>query len=70
MHFYCIDLQLTNQLMSQHVKKILLISFYLVFPCIQDSIGRFYCVSLRRANEIIGTTTEELVLKAKLGSGN
>ncbi|KAK1369797.1 Aminopeptidase [Heracleum sosnowskyi] len=36
----------------------------------RDSIGRFYCVSLRRANEIIGTTTEELVLKAKLGSGN
>ncbi|THG19747.1 hypothetical protein TEA_008301 [Camellia sinensis var. sinensis] len=31
----------------------------------RDSIGRYYCVSLKRANEIIGTTTEELVLKAK-----
>ncbi|KAH0984815.1 hypothetical protein GBA52_011992 [Prunus armeniaca] len=33
----------------------------------QDSVGRFYCVGLKRANEIIGTTTEELVLKAKQG---
>ncbi|XP_042012567.1 uncharacterized protein LOC121761045 [Salvia splendens] len=31
----------------------------------QDTIGRYYCVGLKRANEIIGTTTEELVLKAK-----
>ncbi|XP_031489470.1 uncharacterized protein LOC116257020 [Nymphaea colorata] len=31
----------------------------------RDSIGRIYCVGLQRANEIIGTTTEELVLKAK-----
>ncbi|XP_078433978.1 aminopeptidase (DUF3754) [Wolffia australiana] len=31
----------------------------------RDSIGRIYCVGLKRANEIIGTTTEELVLKAK-----
>ncbi|THG12277.1 hypothetical protein TEA_001464 [Camellia sinensis var. sinensis] len=31
----------------------------------KDSIGRYYCVSLKHANEIIGTTTEELVLKAK-----
>ncbi|XP_030512179.1 uncharacterized protein LOC115726450 [Rhodamnia argentea] len=31
----------------------------------RDSIGRYYCVGLKRANEIIGTTTEELVLKAK-----
>lgn len=31
----------------------------------RDSIGRFYCVGLKRANEIIGTTTEELVLKAR-----
>ncbi|XP_073148357.1 uncharacterized protein [Henckelia pumila] len=36
----------------------------------QDTIGRYYCVGLKRANEIIGTTTEELVLKAKQGSGN
>ncbi|KAH6813830.1 aminopeptidase, partial [Perilla frutescens var. frutescens] len=35
----------------------------------RDSIGRYYCVGLKRANEIIGTTTEELVLKAKQGSG-
>ncbi|GAV82810.1 DUF3754 domain-containing protein [Cephalotus follicularis] len=33
----------------------------------RDTIGRYYCVGLKRANEIIGTTTEELVLKAKLG---
>ncbi|XP_058092886.1 uncharacterized protein LOC131239281 isoform X1 [Magnolia sinica] len=31
----------------------------------KDSLGRIYCVGLKRANEIIGTTTEELVLKAK-----
>ncbi|KAI3409174.1 uncharacterized protein J3R85_019721 [Psidium guajava] len=31
----------------------------------RDSIGRYYCVGLKRANEIIGTTTEEVVLKAK-----
>ncbi|KAF8400090.1 hypothetical protein HHK36_015965 [Tetracentron sinense] len=31
----------------------------------QDTSGRYYCVGLKRANEIIGTTTEELVLKAK-----
>ncbi|XP_051140249.1 uncharacterized protein LOC127257819 [Andrographis paniculata] len=34
----------------------------------RDTIGRYYCVGLKRANEIIGTTTEELVLKAKQGS--
>ncbi|XP_061962361.1 uncharacterized protein LOC133682841 isoform X2 [Populus nigra] len=33
----------------------------------RDSLGRYFCVSLRRANEIIGTTTEELVLKAQQG---
>ncbi|GMY12965.1 DUF3754 domain-containing protein, partial [Fagus crenata] len=31
----------------------------------RDSIGRYYCMGLKRANDIIGTTTEELVLKAK-----
>ncbi|XP_042406311.1 uncharacterized protein LOC121996413 isoform X2 [Zingiber officinale] len=31
----------------------------------RDSIGRIYCVPLKRANEIIGTTTEELVMKAQ-----
>ncbi|XP_024973939.1 uncharacterized protein LOC112512294 [Cynara cardunculus var. scolymus] len=31
----------------------------------KDAIGRYYCVGLKRANEIIGTTTEELVLKAR-----
>ncbi|XP_042497759.1 uncharacterized protein LOC122076511 [Macadamia integrifolia] len=36
----------------------------------RDTIGRYYCVSLKRANEIIGTTTEELVLKARQGSSN
>ncbi|KAK4392818.1 hypothetical protein Sango_1752600 [Sesamum angolense] len=35
----------------------------------RDTIGRYYCVGLKRANEIIGMTTEELVLKAKQGSG-
>ncbi|GMH06888.1 hypothetical protein Nepgr_008728 [Nepenthes gracilis] len=34
----------------------------------RDSIGRYYCVGLKRANEIIGITTEELVLKAKQGA--
>lgn len=34
----------------------------------RDSLGRYYCVSLKRANEIIGTTTEELVMKAKQGT--
>ncbi|CAN0870213.1 hypothetical protein LINGRAHAP2_LOCUS9467 [Linum grandiflorum] len=33
----------------------------------RDSLSRYYCVGLKRANEIIGTTTEELVLKAKQG---
>uniref|UniRef100_A0A0A9EJ81 Aminopeptidase n=1 Tax=Arundo donax TaxID=35708 RepID=A0A0A9EJ81_ARUDO len=31
----------------------------------RDSIGRILCVPLKRANEIIGTTTEELVLRAQ-----
>ncbi|KAL6508125.1 hypothetical protein OROHE_021667 [Orobanche hederae] len=31
----------------------------------RDTVGRYQCVALKRANEIIGTTTEELVLKAK-----
>ncbi|KAJ7976305.1 Aminopeptidase [Quillaja saponaria] len=35
----------------------------------RDSIGRYQCVGLKRANEIIGTTTEELVLKVKQNSG-
>ncbi|KAL9996181.1 hypothetical protein Hdeb2414_s0002g00072551 [Helianthus debilis subsp. tardiflorus] len=29
----------------------------------RDSIGRYYCVGLKRANEIIGTTTEEHILR-------
>ncbi|XP_004145705.1 uncharacterized protein LOC101204725 isoform X1 [Cucumis sativus] len=33
----------------------------------RDTIGRYYCVGLKRANEIIGLTTEELVLKARQG---
>ncbi|XP_027102090.2 uncharacterized protein [Coffea arabica] len=33
----------------------------------RDTIGRYYCIGLKRANEIIGTTTEELVLKARQG---
>ncbi|KAL8196358.1 hypothetical protein R6Q57_024653 [Mikania cordata] len=35
----------------------------------KDQIGRYYCASLKRANEIIGTTTEELVLKARQEEG-
>ncbi|RLM58990.1 uncharacterized protein C2845_PM18G08620 [Panicum miliaceum] len=31
----------------------------------RDSIGRILCVPLKRANEIIGTTTEEMVLRAQ-----
>ncbi|WCJ40244.1 hypothetical protein M5689_021174 [Euphorbia peplus] len=33
----------------------------------RDSLGRYFCHGLRRANEIIGATTEELVLKARQG---
>ncbi|XP_050382711.1 uncharacterized protein LOC126799534 [Argentina anserina] len=33
----------------------------------RDSVGRYFCVGLKRANEIIGTTTEEVVLRAKQG---
>ncbi|MQL81947.1 hypothetical protein Taro_014410 [Colocasia esculenta] len=33
----------------------------------RDAVGRVACVGLKRANEIIGATTEELVLKAKQG---
>ncbi|KAK7271072.1 hypothetical protein RJT34_26678 [Clitoria ternatea] len=33
----------------------------------KDVISRYQCVGLKRANEIIGTTTEELVVKAKQG---
>eukprot|EP01018_Ginkgo_biloba_P017145 Gb_29434 [translate_table: standard] len=33
----------------------------------RDSLGRVYSQSLRRANEIIGTTTEEIVGKARQG---
>ncbi|KAF9594281.1 hypothetical protein IFM89_028938 [Coptis chinensis] len=34
---------------------------------VEDSIGRYYCQSLKCANETIGTTTDELVLKAAQG---
>lgn len=34
----------------------------------RDAIGRYSCVGLKRANEIIGTTTEEVVLKARQGA--
>ncbi|CAL9210536.1 unnamed protein product [Musa hybrid cultivar] len=34
----------------------------------RDSIGRIYCLPLKRANEIIGPTTEELVVKATQSS--
>ncbi|KAM5581610.1 hypothetical protein ABKV19_010718 [Rosa sericea] len=34
----------------------------------RDSVGRYFCVGLKRANEIIGTTTEELVMRAKQGT--
>ncbi|XP_078159978.1 uncharacterized protein LOC144555495 isoform X1 [Carex rostrata] len=33
----------------------------------RDSIGRISCVSLKRANDIIGTTTEEVVTRAQQG---
>ncbi|CAJ1953321.1 unnamed protein product [Sphenostylis stenocarpa] len=33
----------------------------------KDIINRYQCVGLKRANEIIGTTTEELILKARQG---
>ncbi|KAI4348390.1 hypothetical protein L6164_009119 [Bauhinia variegata] len=34
----------------------------------RDIIGRYQCVGLKFANDVIGPTTEELVLKAKQGS--
>ncbi|KAK8618998.1 hypothetical protein V6N13_132968 [Hibiscus sabdariffa] len=34
----------------------------------KDPTGKYACVGLTRANEIIGVTTEEIVLKARLGS--
>ncbi|KAH9791583.1 Aminopeptidase (DUF3754) [Citrus sinensis] len=36
----------------------------------RDTIGRYYCVGLKRSNEIIGTTTEEMVLKAQQGDNS
>ncbi|KAG1331619.1 hypothetical protein COCNU_02G015870 [Cocos nucifera] len=33
----------------------------------RDTIGRIFCVNLRRANEIIGTTTEEMVTRSQQG---
>ncbi|GJN40585.1 hypothetical protein PR202_gb29821 [Eleusine coracana subsp. coracana] len=36
----------------------------------RDSIGRILCVSLKRANEIIGTTTEEMVMRAQQSSAS
>ncbi|KAF3334431.1 hypothetical protein FCM35_KLT21035 [Carex littledalei] len=33
----------------------------------RDSIGRISCVSLKRANDIIGITTEEVVMRAQQG---
>jgi hypothetical protein len=42
----------------------IILSFVMI---LQDSIGRVSCVSLKRANEIIGTTTEEIVMRAKQG---
>ncbi|KEH25636.1 hypothetical protein MtrunA17_Chr6g0461911 [Medicago truncatula] len=34
----------------------------------KDPIGRYQCVGLKRANEIIGATTEELVIRANQGN--
>ncbi|XP_050270623.1 uncharacterized protein LOC126714495 isoform X2 [Quercus robur] len=33
----------------------------------RDSVGRYFCTGLKRANDIIGTTTEEVVLMARQG---
>ncbi|XP_022895033.1 uncharacterized protein LOC111409249 [Olea europaea var. sylvestris] len=35
----------------------------------RDSFGRYFCVGLKHANEIIGMTTEEVVMKAAQFSG-
>ncbi|OEL27495.1 hypothetical protein BAE44_0011486 [Dichanthelium oligosanthes] len=48
-----------------YVAKQLMICTSKVFLFSQDSIGRILCVPLKRANEIIGTTTEELVMRAQ-----
>lgn len=54
---------------SDIISQFIFFSLTIIFLAIltQDSIGRIYCVGLKRANEIIGPTTEELVLKAKQG---
>ncbi|CAK7348124.1 unnamed protein product [Dovyalis caffra] len=65
--------QLDEQAFLHHLNKLLKASVTQVFQFVvpaKDSLGRYFCVGLKRANEIIGTTTEELVLKAKHGVGS
>ncbi|KAJ6401228.1 hypothetical protein OIU84_016608 [Salix udensis] len=75
-------LHLCDDVIQQEVKEII-ISFFILMEqgnatlgvgkleklgiVARDSLGRYFCVALKRANEIIGTTTEELVLKANQG---
>ncbi|CAL5372002.1 unnamed protein product [Camellia sinensis] len=49
---------------AQKLEKLGIVALVILFSFL-DLIGRCYYVNLKRANEIIGTTTEELVLKAK-----
>uniref|UniRef100_A0ACD5X6Q8 Uncharacterized protein n=1 Tax=Avena sativa TaxID=4498 RepID=A0ACD5X6Q8_AVESA len=61
-------LHLCDDVIQQEVKEVI-VSYYILMEqgkaTIQDSIGRIICVPLKRANEIIGTTTEEMVLRAQ-----
>ena len=46
--------------------KFVLLTTLLTF---QDSIGRILCVPYKQANDTIGSTTEELVMKAQAPTG-
>jgi hypothetical protein len=48
-----------------HVPELISNLLILSLNLCQDSIGRIICVPLKRANEIIGTTTEEMVMRAQ-----
>lgn len=60
-----------NLFTQKHLYIILLRNNMTNFQCSclwnQDSNGNYRCLDVKSANEIIGTTTEEVVLKAKQG---
>ncbi|TXG54957.1 hypothetical protein EZV62_020213 [Acer yangbiense] len=66
-------LHLCDDVIQQEVKEVI-ISFFMLLQkgkaTRQDTLGRYACVDMRHANEIIGTTTEEVVIKAKQGDSS